>query len=52
VTEAPTARDLAYKVHTDFGHHFVRAVDARARRVVGADHALKAGDVVKIVAGK
>ncbi len=47
-----TARDLAFKVHTDLGNHFIRAVDARARRVVGADHALKAGDVVKIVAGK
>lgn len=52
VPEGATARDLAYKVHTDLGEHFIRAVDARTRRVVGADHALKAGDVVKIVAGK
>ncbi|HEX9709154.1 MAG TPA: redox-regulated ATPase YchF [Candidatus Thermoplasmatota archaeon] len=52
VPEGATARDLAFKVHTDLGEHFIRAIDARARRVVGADHALKAGDVVKIVAGK
>jgi ribosome-binding ATPase YchF (GTP1/OBG family) len=52
VPEGSTARDLAYRVHTDLGQHFIRGVDARARRVVGADHPLKAGDVVKIVAGK
>jgi ribosome-binding ATPase YchF (GTP1/OBG family) len=52
VPQGATARDLAYKVHTDLGEHFIRAVDAKARRVVGADHPLKAGDVVKIVAAR
>ncbi|HEV8361571.1 MAG TPA: redox-regulated ATPase YchF [Candidatus Thermoplasmatota archaeon] len=47
-----TARDLAYKVHTELGEHFIRAVDARTKRVIGADHELKMGDVVRIVAGK
>jgi len=46
------ARDLAFKVHTDLGSHFIRGIDARHRRVVGADHKLAAGDVIKIVAGK
>lgn len=47
-----TAKDLAFKVHTDLGNHFIRAIDAKKKRVVGADHALETGDVVRIVAGK
>ena len=45
-----TAKDLAYKVHTDLGDHFIRAIDARTHRVVGADYILKDGDVIRIVA--
>ena len=45
-----TAKDLAYKVHTDLGDNFIRAIDARTHRVIGADHELKDGDVIKIVA--
>jgi hypothetical protein len=37
-------------VHTDLGEHFIRAVDARTKRVVGQAHELQEGDVVKIVA--
>lgn len=45
-----TARDLAFRVHTQLGERFIRAIDARTHRTVGADHALKDGDVVRIVA--
>jgi ribosome-binding ATPase YchF (GTP1/OBG family) len=45
-----TAKDLAYKVHTDIGDHFIRAIDARTHRIVGASHELKDGDVIRIVA--
>ena len=45
-----TAKDLAYKVHTDLGDHFIRAIDARTHRVIGSDHELKDGDVIRIVA--
>jgi len=45
-----TAKDLAYKVHTDLGDHFIRAIDARTHRVIGADHELQDGDVIRIVA--
>lgn len=45
-----TAKDLAYKVHTDLGDHFIRAIDCRTHRVIGADHELKDGDVISIVA--
>ena len=45
-----TARDLAYKVHTDLGEHFIRAIDARTHRIIGASHELKDGDVISIIA--
>jgi len=45
-----TSKDLAYKVHTDLGDHFIRAIDAKTHRVIGADHELKDGDVIRIVA--
>jgi len=44
-----TAKDLAYKVHTDIGDHFIRGIDARTHRVIGSDHELKDGDVIRIV---
>ncbi|HEC95185.1 MAG TPA: TGS domain-containing protein, partial [Thermoplasmatales archaeon] len=45
-----TARDLAYKVHTDLGEGFIRAIDARTHRVIGSDYELKDGDIIRIVA--
>mgnify|MGYP006277718877 CR=1 FL=1 len=50
VPRGSTAKDLAYKVHSDIGDHFIRAIDARTNRVIGADHELKDGDVISIVA--
>lgn len=47
-----TAKELAYKVHTDLGEHFIRGVNARTKRIVGADYALQDGDVLRIVANK
>ncbi len=44
-----TAEDLAYAVHTDIGKGFIRAIDSRTDRVIGRDHELKDGDVIKIV---
>lgn len=44
------ARDLAYKVHSDLGEGFIRAVNARTKRVVGHDYEVQDGDVIKIVA--
>ncbi|MCD6461177.1 MAG: redox-regulated ATPase YchF, partial [Thermoplasmata archaeon] len=45
-----TALDLAARVHTDLAEGFIRAIDVRTKRVVGHDHPLKAGDVIRIVA--
>ncbi|RLF31435.1 MAG: redox-regulated ATPase YchF, partial [Thermoplasmata archaeon] len=50
--QGSTAKDLAYKVHTDLGEHFIRAIDARTHRIIGADHILKDGDVIRIIADK
>ena len=49
VPRGSTAKDLAYVVHTEIGDHFIRGIDARAHRVIGADHELKDGDVIRIV---
>ena len=42
------AKALAYKVHTDLGDGFIRAVDGRSRRIVGAEHECSDNDVIKI----
>ncbi len=50
--QGSTARDLAYRVHTDLGENFIRAVDARTKRILGHDYVLQDGDVIKIIARK
>ncbi len=50
VPAGTTAKQLAYRVHTDLGDKFVRGIDCRSKRTIGAEHELKAGDVVKIAA--
>lgn len=45
-----TALDLAYKIHTDIGEGFIRAVDCRTRRAIGKDHVLQNSDIIRIVA--
>jgi len=47
-----TALDFAFKVHSDLGNNFIRAIDAKTKRTVGKEHLLKPGDVVEIVSGK
>ena len=47
-----TAKDLAYKVHTELGDNFIRAADGRTKRIIGADHELRDGDIIKIIANR
>ncbi|MBI2546580.1 redox-regulated ATPase YchF [Candidatus Woesearchaeota archaeon] len=47
-----TALDFAFRLHTDFGKNFIRAIDVRTKRVIGKDYLLKNKDVIEIVAGK
>lgn len=44
-----TALDFAYHLHTDLGKQFIRAIDARTKRVVGKDHKLKNRDGIEII---
>ena len=46
-----SALDLAYKVHSDIGDNFIRAIDCRSKRIIGKDYILQDGDIIKIVAG-
>ncbi len=47
-----TALDFAYRVHTDIGKGFIRAIDVKTRMTVGKEHLLKSGDVVEIISSK
>jgi ribosome-binding ATPase YchF (GTP1/OBG family) len=44
-----TALDFAYRVHTDIGKNFVKAIDIRTKQAVGKDYVLKQGDCLEIV---
>jgi len=50
--EKSTALDFAFKIHTDLGESFIRAIDVKTKRTVGKEHLLKYGDVVEIISGK
>ncbi len=50
--DGSTALDFAYKIHTDLGNKFIRAIDVKTRRTVGKEHVLKHRDVVEIVSDK
>ncbi|MBW2989287.1 redox-regulated ATPase YchF [Candidatus Woesearchaeota archaeon] len=47
-----TALDFAYRLHTDFGDNFIRAIDVKTKMTVGKEHKLKHGDIVEIVSNK
>src|SRR3989338_6257812 len=43
-----TALDFAYKIHSDIGDKFVKAIDVKKRLAIGKDHKLKNRDVIEI----
>ncbi|MEK6863671.1 MAG: redox-regulated ATPase YchF [Nanoarchaeota archaeon] len=47
-----TALDFAFKLHTDFGKNFIKAIDVKTKMPVGREHKLKHCDVVEIMANK
>jgi ribosome-binding ATPase len=47
-----TALDFAYFLHTDFGKNFIRAIDARTKKILGRDYKLKNRDAMEIVTGR
>ena len=44
-----TALDFAFRLHTDIGNNFVKAIDIRTKKAVGKDYVLKHGDGLEIV---
>lgn len=44
-----TALDFAYRLHTDIGNNFVKAIDIRTKQAVGKDHVLKHLDGLEIM---
>lgn len=50
--QGSTALDFAFKLHTDFGNKFIRAIDVKKKITVGRDHVLLPSDVIEIVADK
>ena len=47
-----TALDFAFKLHTDIGTHFVKAIDVKTKRPVGKEYILKHRDMVEIATSK
>jgi ribosome-binding ATPase len=52
VKKGMTAKEVAFKVHTDLGKGFIRAINARTRRTVGADYEAQNLDILKIISAK
>lgn len=47
-----TALDFAFKLHSDIGNNFIKAVDVKTRQLVGKDHVLKHRDAIEIAFSK
>ena len=50
--EGSTALDFAFKIHTDIGKGFIKAMDVKKKLPVGKGHILSNGDVIEIMANK
>jgi len=47
-----TALDFAFKLHTDIGKGFIKAIDVKTKLAVGKEHPLKNRDAIEIVHNK
>ena len=47
--QGSTALDFAYRLHTDIGNGFVKAIDIRTKQAVGKDYVVKHGDGLEIM---
>ena len=52
VPRGTTARQLAYKIHTELGESFIYAVEAHEKKRIGEDYVLKDRDVISIVSAR
>lgn len=47
-----TAIDFAFKLHSDIGNNFIKAIDVKTKQLIGKEHPLKNGDVIEIIFNK
>ncbi len=52
VREDITALEFAFKIHTDIGNSFIKAMDMKTKQTVGKDYELKNRDVIEIITSK
>ncbi|MFH1182540.1 MAG: redox-regulated ATPase YchF [Candidatus Woesearchaeota archaeon] len=52
VPHGTTALSFAFRVHSDIGNGFIRAIDVKRKLTVGKDYPLKHRDVVEIISSK
>ncbi|HZY69639.1 MAG TPA: YchF-related putative GTPase [Thermoplasmata archaeon] len=52
VPRGTPVRTVAYRVHSELGENFIRAIDGRTHRALAADHPVEPGAVLRIVAWK
>ncbi len=49
VPPGTTALDFAFKLHTDLGKNFIKAIDVRTKQAVGKEYVLKNRDGIEII---
>jgi len=49
MTKGSTALDFAFRLHTDIGNNFVKAIHLKTKRAVGKDYVLKHRDGIEII---
>lgn len=47
-----TALDFAYRLHTDFGKNFIKAIDVKTKKPIGKDHKLNHLDIIELMIKK
>lgn len=52
IPRGTTAREFAYRIHSELGESFLYAIDARTKKRVGENYQLRDGDVITIVAAR
>jgi hypothetical protein len=52
IPDGSTALDFAFRIHTDLGNKFIRAIDVKTRMTVGKEHKIKHRDVMEIVSAR
>jgi len=50
--DGSTALEFAFRLHTDFGKNFVRAIDVKTKKVIGKEYLLKHLDIIELILGK